>query len=60
MDLLTGKAITWHKVTPIPVMKTVIDLVEKMAKKQGIKMLKFTNQCCDVILDPDANLVCRM
>ena len=37
MNLLTGKLISRHKVTPIPITKEVIDRVVALAKKDGIK-----------------------
>ena len=37
MNLLTGKLISRHKVTPIRITKEVIDRVVALAKKDGIK-----------------------
>ena len=39
MDLLTGKIISCRKVTPNPITQEVIDRVEDLAKKDGIKYL---------------------
>ena len=38
-NLLTGKIISNRKVPPIPITKEVIDRVEAIAKKDGIKPL---------------------
>jgi len=44
IDLMTGRAITRPRVTPVPITPVVIHAVEKMACKQGIKTLKLTNR----------------
>jgi len=42
MDLSTGKMITRRRVKELPMMDIVIRAVEQMAKREGIKSLKFT------------------
>ena len=55
MNLTTGQAATRRKITVIPVTRTIITTVEKMAERQGIKSLKFTDRQGRLILDPDAD-----
>jgi hypothetical protein len=42
-DLNSGQVIMWAPVTQIPVTNVVIEAVEKIAKDQGFKTLKFKN-----------------
>ena len=44
MDISTGKVITRRRVKELPMTDIVIRAVEQMAKKQGIKSLKFTTR----------------
>ncbi|MGL5918789.1 MAG: hypothetical protein ACRCYM_06045, partial [Cetobacterium sp.] len=44
MDISTGKMITRRRVKELPMTDIVIRAVEQMAKKQGIKSLKFTTR----------------
>lgn len=43
MDLNSGKLVTRHKITEIPITQTVIKAIEAMAFAQGFKNLKFKN-----------------
>jgi hypothetical protein len=44
MDISTGKVITRRRVKELPMTDIVIRAVEQMAKRQGIKSLKFTTR----------------
>ena len=44
MDIASGRVITRPRVIEIPITQVVIDAVEKMAAKQGIKTLKMVNR----------------
>ena len=44
MDLNTGRKVTRRTVTQLPITPSVIQAVETMAKKQGMKDLKITNR----------------
>ena len=44
MDLMTGRVIPRPKVVPVVMTDSVKKRVEEMAKKQGVKSLKFLNR----------------
>ena len=44
MDIASGRVITRPRVIEIPITQVVIDAVEKIATKQGIKTLKMVNR----------------
>ena len=43
MDLNSRRVVTWYKVTEIPVTELIVQAVEKLAKNEGFKGIKFTN-----------------
>ena len=66
MNLLTGKIISRHKVTPILITQEVIDRVVSLAKKDDIKYLTKLNNRKEVTIrkdydknDDDDGSICR-
>ena len=51
MNLATGKEVRCAKVTETPVSESVINLVNKMGRKEGFKSMKISNKHGQVLWD---------